>query len=123
MVSGWIITYTRYLKAILNDRNKLIDFATIESAKDGLDLPALERQIATQATIADVEVVNAYQLFLQLKEASQKIENIITTEYKNVVGPKLKVEPPEVFGTLMTELERITRGVVPDWPSPEPPAI
>lgn len=123
MLSGWIITYIQYLKVNLNDRNKLIDKATIESAKDGLDLPALRWQIEAQANISNVEVVNSYQLFLRFKEASQKIENIITTEYKNVVGPKLKVEPPEVFGTLMTELERITRGVVPDWPSPEPPAI
>lgn len=121
-LSGWIITYTRNLKAILNDRNKLIDITTIENAKDGLDLPDLERQIATQATIADVEVVNAYQLFLLLKEASKKIENIITSEYKGVVGPKLKVELPEVFGNVMTDLESIAIGVVPDWPPPEPPA-
>lgn len=123
MLSGWIITYTRNLKAILNDRNKLIDLATIENPKDGPDLPSLGRQIATQATVADVEVVNAYQLFLLFRDASQKIENIIGTEYKNVIGPKLKVQPPEVFGTLMTELERIARGVVPDLPPPEPPAI
>ncbi|MEA2771227.1 MAG: hypothetical protein QOD93_4189, partial [Acetobacteraceae bacterium] len=97
MLSGWIITYTRHLKAILNDRNKLIDIATIENAKDGLDLPALERQIATQATIANAEVVNAYQLFQQFTEASQKIEKIIGAEYKDVVGPKLKVAPPESF--------------------------
>jgi hypothetical protein len=83
-LSGWIITYTRNLKAILNERNKLIDKATIENEKDGLDLPDLERQIATQARIAGIEVVNAYQLFLVLKEASQKIENITTVEYKNV---------------------------------------
>jgi hypothetical protein len=98
MLSGWVITYMQNLKAILIDRNKLIDIATLDTSKDALDLPTLEGQIATQAHIADVEVANAYHLFLQFTEASQKIAGIISAEYKDVVGPKLKIELPEMFG-------------------------
>ena len=123
MLSGWIATYTRNLKSILNDRNQLINKATIGGPEDGLDLRALEWQIETQATIANAEIVNVYQLFQQFDEVTKKITNIIGSEYKGVTGPKLKVAPPDVLGPLMTELEQIARGIVPDWPPPEPPAM
>lgn len=122
MLSGWITTYMQHLKSILSERNRLIDIVTIENAKDGLDLPSLERQIATQATIADVEVVNAYQLFQQLASVSQKIEKIIGDKYKDVVGPKLKIRPPDAFDEIMTELERLSHNIVKDWPPSEPTA-
>jgi len=118
LTSGWIITYSRNLKSILADRNMQIDEAT--SVKDGLDLIMVERHVATQATISDVEVVNIYQLFLQLNEASSQITKIIASDYKDVTGPKLKTAPPDVYGSLIGELERIARAVVPDWPPPEP---
>jgi hypothetical protein len=123
MLSSWVITYAVHLKSILTERNRLIDIATLDNSKDDLDLSTLERQIEAQASIADAEIVNAYQLFLQLTEASEKIAGIIETEYKDVIGPKLKVGPPEMFGSLMTELERIAKSVAPDWPPPEPPAV
>lgn len=122
MFSSWVITYKKHLKSILKERNRLIDMATLDNSKVALDLPTLERQIEAQAAIADAEIVNAYQLFLQLTEASEKIAGIIKTEYKDVIGPKLKVGPPEMFGPLMTELEHIAKAAAPDWPPPEPTA-
>jgi hypothetical protein len=123
MFSGWVITYTEHLKSSLNERNRLIDKTTIEETKVDLDVPTLERQIDAQASISDTEVVNAYQLFLVLTEASEKIAGIIKTEYKTVIGPRLKIQPPEMFGPLMTELEQIAKAVAgADWPPPEPSA-
>jgi hypothetical protein len=78
--------------------------ATLDNSKDALDLPTLERQIEAQAS-------------------SKKVGDIIRVEYKDVIGSRLKVEPPEMFGPLMTELERIAKGAAPDWPPPEPPAV
>jgi len=122
MFSGWVITYTEHLKSSLNERNRLIDKATVEETKVDLDVPTLERQIDAQASISDTEVVNAYQLFLVLTEVSEKIAGIIKTEYKAVIGPRLKVAPPEMFGALMVELEQIAKAVAgADWP-PEPSA-
>jgi hypothetical protein len=114
MLSGWIITYTRNLKTILNDRNKLIDKATIENPKNDLDVIDLHWQVKAQANISNTEVLNSYQLFLQLEEASRKIENIVGSEYKSVAGPKLKIQRPEILGKLMSELEQIARRLVPD---------
>ena len=123
MFSGWLITYTEHLKSSLNERNRLIDKATIEETKLDLDVPTLERQIDAQASISDTEVMNAYQLFLVLTEATEKIAGIIKTEYKDVIGPRLKVHPPEMFGALMVELEQIAKAAAgADWPPPEPSA-
>jgi len=118
MTSGWIITYSRNLKSILIDRNKYIDEAT--STKDGLDLTMVEQQVATQSKISDVEVVNIYQLFLLLHEASEKITKIVSSDYKDVNAPKLRIAPPEVYGSLMIELEQIMRTIAPDWLRPQP---
>ena len=123
MFSGWLITYTEHLKSSLNERNRLIDKATIEETKLDLDVHTLERQIDAQASISDTEVMNAYQLFLVLTEATEKIAGIIKTEYKDVIGPRLKVHPPEMFGALMVELEQIAKAAAgADWPPPEPSA-
>ena len=118
MTSGWIITYSRNLKSILIDRNKYIDEAT--STKDGLDLTMVEQQVATQSKISYVEVVNIYQLFLLLHEASEKITKIVSSDYKDVNAPKLRIAPPEVYGSLMIELEQIMRTIAPDWLRPQP---
>jgi hypothetical protein len=57
-LSGWIGTYTRDLKGILGQRNKLIDLATL--GNDALIFEMIERQAATQATILDIEVMNCF---------------------------------------------------------------
>ena len=118
-LAGWIATYMRNLKAILAERNRLIDHATLGVAKEGLGIPALERSIATQATISDIEVINAYQLLKILDDTSQKIADVILNDYKTVVGAKLKIQKPEIFSFIMGELERIAKTIVPDCPPPE----
>ena len=94
-LSGWVPTHMRNLRNILSERNKIIDLATL--GKEPLDFGMIERQIATQATISDIEVVNTFQLFQRFIAVSKKLETIIGRDYKNVVGPKLKVQPPEVL--------------------------
>jgi hypothetical protein len=119
MLSGWIITYTEHLISVLKERNKLIDLATLDDTKD-TNLIILGRQIEAQASVAEAEVINVHQLFLQLMTAGKKITGIIEAQYKDVVGPKLKIEPPEMLGPLITELERIAKAASPNWP-PDPP--
>ena len=119
-LSGWIVTYSQNLKSILYERNSLINIAANESTKETFDLRDIERQMDAQAAVSNAEVVNAYQLIQLLTEASHKIEAIIMSDYKDVVGPKLKSKPPEILGKLMPELEQIARSAAPDWP-PEPP--
>jgi hypothetical protein len=119
ILSGWIITCTRNVKAILNERNKLIDIETTGNTQSAIDLPTLGRHLAAQAHISEVEVVNVYQLLLQLAGANNKIAEIIKTEYKEVKGPKLKVQLPQPFESMMSELKAIANEVVDDCPPPE----
>jgi hypothetical protein len=116
--SAWIPTYMRNLRNILSERNKMIDLATL--GKDQLDFEMIERQITTQATISDIEIVNSFQLFQQLIAVSKKLENVIIKDYKNVFGPKLKVQPPDVIKDVLAELENLSKAIVPDWPPDEP---
>jgi hypothetical protein len=117
-LSGWVPAHMRDLRNILSERNKIIDLATL--GKEPLDFEMIERQIATQATISGIEVVNAFQLFQRLIVVSKKLEAIISRDYKDVVGPKLKVQPPEVLKSILTELESLSKAIVPDWPPDEP---
>jgi hypothetical protein len=110
----------RNLRNILSDRNKIIDLATL--GKDALDFGMIERQVATQATISDMEIVNCFQLFEQLLAVSKKLETVISQNYKDVFGPKLKVQPPEALQAVLGELEQLSKAIVPDWPPPEPSA-
>ena len=117
-LSGWIGTFSRNLKSILSERNKIIDLATL--GPDLLDFEMIRRQAATQATIADREVVDSFQLFEQTMAVSKKLETVISQNYKDVFGPKLKVEPPELLQTIMDELRRLSNSIVPEWPPSEP---
>lgn len=119
-LAGWIATYTRNLKAIIVERNRLIDHVTLGEPKEELDFLAIERAIATQATISDIEIVNSYQLLTSLRDASRKIETVIVEDYKKIAGAKLKIQLPPIFNAVLAELERLAKGVVPDWPPPEP---
>jgi hypothetical protein len=119
-LSGWVLTFTRHLLYIFDERNKHIDLATL--GKDDLDIKSLERHIATQATVGDKEVVNCFQLFQQFIAIGNKLEAIIRQDYKDVIGPKLRVQPPDVLKDILKELERLAKEIVPEWPPPEPPA-
>jgi hypothetical protein len=105
---------------VLKERNRLIDLATLDDAKPP-DHVILGRQIEAQASVAEAEIITVHQLVLQLLTAGRKITNIVGTKYNEVIGPKLKIEPPEMLGPLTTELERIAKAASPNWP-PEPPA-
>jgi hypothetical protein len=117
-LSGWVPAHMRDLRNILSERNKIIDLATL--GKEPLDFEMIERQIATQATISDVEVVNTFQLFRRIIVVSKKLETTISRDYKDVVGPKLKVQPPEALKSILAELESLCKAIVPDWPPDEP---
>jgi hypothetical protein len=117
-LSGWVPAHMRDLRNILSERNKIIDLATL--GKEPLDFEMIERQIATQATISDVEVVNTFQLFRRIIVVSKKLETTISRDYKVVVGPKLKVQPPEALKSILAELESLCKAIVPDWPPDEP---
>jgi hypothetical protein len=117
-LSGWVGTFTRNLKNILSERNRLIDLATL--GKEALDFGMVERQVAAQAAIADREIVDSFQLFEQTLAVCKKLETVIGQNYIDVFGPKLKVQPPDVLQTILEELGRLSREIVPDWPPPEP---
>jgi hypothetical protein len=118
--SGWIITFTNNVKYILSERNKLIDLATLGKDALSLNFDTIERHVATQASISNIEVVNCFQLFEQLVAVCKKLEILISQNYKDVSGPKLKVQPPEAFQAIFDELERLSKSIMPDWPPPEP---
>jgi hypothetical protein len=120
--SGWIIMSTRHLKHVLSERNKNIDLATIGQDVLNLDLNSVERQAEIQAAISNAEIVNCHQLFTHLLSACDRLEAVIKDDYKDVIGPKLKVQPPDVLKDVLKELERLAKEIVPDWPPPEPPA-
>lgn len=121
--SAWIMTFMHDVKNILSERNKLIDLATLGKDAIPLNLDAIEQHIANQATVANAEVVNCFQLLEQLLFVCKKLENIIKKYYKDVSGPKLKVQPPEVLQAIFDELERISKTLVPDLPPSEPSPI
>jgi hypothetical protein len=83
MLSGWIITYTEHLTSVLKERNRLIDLATLDDTK-APDLVILGRQIEAQAAVADAEIINVHQLFLQLITAGRKITGIGLTRSAGV---------------------------------------
>jgi hypothetical protein len=121
--SGWILAFTRHLKFVLSERNKIIDLATIGKNAFDIDINMIERQAETQAAISDAEIVNCFQLFEQILAVCKRLENVIRQSYKDVVGPKLRVQPPEVLQGVLEELERHAKAIVPDWPPPEPAAV
>lgn len=120
-ILSWVITYIFDLKLILNERNKLIDRATID-IKEDKNFDMIERDIVTQTHISSIEIVNAHQLFSILLAASKKIETIIVEHYKSVTGAKLKFQAPPALALLLLELDRIVKEFVPDFPPPEPPS-
>jgi hypothetical protein len=120
--SGWILAFMRNLKFILNERNRIIDLATLGKDALNLDFDMIERQAETQAAISNVEIVNCFQLFEQTLAVCKEMETIIKQDYKDVFGPKLRVQPPEVLQAILEELGRLSKAIVPEWPPPEPPS-
>ena len=94
--SGWIKSRGLDLTNVPQERNRMIGVA---NEKD-LSHLELERHIATQATISDVEVINSYFLLQHLEDASGKIEKIIKEDYCNVAGPKLAMAQCQRFSCL-----------------------
>ena len=119
-LSGWILNYINQLKNILNERNKQIDVATINDTQKGLDVEVVARVAETSANISVAEIINVYQLLLQLREMSLKLEQIIKRDYGNISGKKLRVQFSSVFDDMMGKLELIAKAHVPDWPPPAP---
>lgn len=120
-LSGWILMFVRNLRSVLTERNKNIDLATL--GNDPMDLDTLKMRVNTQAEISGTEVVYSYQLFEQLREVAKRLETIISDEYKEVSGPKLKIALPVALESTLEELKRICKEVVPDWPEPEQPPV
>ena len=118
-LSAWISTFTKDLRYILNERNKMIDTATIGNQEH--DFAAVEFYVEIQVTISISEIINSFQLLQQLHSVSQKLVGIITKIYGDMPGRKLQILPPPVFNSLLAELECICRTSNPDWPPPEPP--
>lgn len=119
-LSGWILTYINHLKGIILERNKQIDIATINDAQKDLNIEVVARMVETQANIANAEIINVYQLLLQLKEMSAKLEQIIKQDYDGIAGRKFRVQLSNVFDDMMGQLELIAKTLVPDWPPPAP---
>lgn len=119
-LSGWILTYINHLKGIILERNKQIDIATINDAQKDLNIEVVARMVETQANIANAEIINVYQLLLQLKEVSAKLEQIIKQDYDGIAGRKFRVQLSNVFDDMMGQLELIAKTLVPDWPPPAP---
>lgn len=60
--AGWMVGYTRALKALISEQNKQLDMA----ASASLDFHVLEEQIRVQTNIADGEVINSLMLLSNL---------------------------------------------------------
>lgn len=114
------MTYINHLKGIILERNKQIDIATINDAQKDLNIEVVARMVETQANIANAEIINVYQLLLQLKEVSAKLEQIIKQDYDGIAGRKFRVQLSNVFDDMMGQLELIAKTLVPDWPPPAP---
>jgi hypothetical protein len=82
----------------------------------------IERHAETQTSISNAEIVNCFQLFEQILAVCNELEIIIKQDYKDVFGPKLRVQPPEVLQAILEELGRLSKTIVPEWPPPEPPS-
>ncbi len=119
-LSAWIPTYIRDLRYILSERNKMIDLTTLGQAS--LDGATIERSMHTQASVANAEVVNSFQLFQQLLSVSERLEVIIKSDYGDMPGRKLRIQPPDALKDTLARLEHITKSVVPDLPPPQPPS-
>jgi hypothetical protein len=107
-----------HVKYALNNRNKYIDRMTIDDDKN--EVSNTEWLCGVQVHLAEVEIINVYQLFSQLRTAHNKITNIINTKYDGVIGPRPSFKLPPIFDEMMEKLRSITSEIVDGGLPPEP---
>lgn len=103
---GWVGTFTRDLRFILGERNKLVDVATLGAPKAGHDQNEVQFQMRTQLSVSKVEMVTSYQLLDVIVDTVDSLLKVQSSDYSGVDGPKLKIIYPSDLPDVRADLQK-----------------